>query len=205
MGDPRGSNGPGTIRHPLRRFFQARASHSAASSVFSGCQCFLCGLEKPLGGNIPCPGSFCQDFQRSAARFQSALPKVFSQLTIPALPGMKMTLQTSPADFHNIKRPRIIFRRIVCAQNIKGPDVLLKAVRLLVPKSMHARSSSSVTEGGKANVSFAADGDAIRACPESSGFVPAEAAIGQSGSGTIRSSHAFCHAITGRGLTASSD
>ena len=44
-----------------------------------------------------------------------------------------MTSQASTVNFTTIKRPRIIFVGSL-AQMYKGPDVLLKAVRFLMPE-----------------------------------------------------------------------
>lgn len=130
VGDPEDALGPGTIRHPLRRVFQARSSYMLRLQCSRAVGVAYVTRET-LQRKYPCPAHSVGISDVAQLDFSST-SKVFTT-NYSSASWNEDDFASEYRQFHDIKRPRIIFVGSL-AQMYKGPDVLLKAVRLLVPE-----------------------------------------------------------------------
>jgi glycosyltransferase involved in cell wall biosynthesis len=130
VGDPEEALGPGTIRHPLRRVFQARASHMLRRQCSRAVGVAYVTRET-LQRKYPCPAHSVGISDVAQLDFSST-SKVFTT-NYSSISWNEDDFAREYRHFHDDKRPRIIFVGSL-AQMYKGPDVLLKAVKLLVPE-----------------------------------------------------------------------
>jgi len=130
VGDPQEAMGPGTIRHPLRRILQARASrmlrHQCSRAVGVAYV-----TRETLQRRYPCPANSVGISDIAQLDFSST-SKVFTT-NYSSFSWNEDDFATDYRQFHDDTRPRIVFVGSL-AQMYKGPDVLLKAVRLLIPE-----------------------------------------------------------------------
>jgi len=130
VGDPEEAMGPGTIRHPLRRMFQARASYVLRRQCSQAVGVAYVTRET-LQRKYPCPAHSVGISDVAQLDFSSS-SKVFTT-NYSSASWNEDDFASEYRQFHDVKRPRIIFVGSL-AQMYKGPDVLLKAVKLLVPE-----------------------------------------------------------------------
>jgi glycosyltransferase involved in cell wall biosynthesis len=127
VGDPYEALGPGTVRHPLRKFFQIRASRLLRRECSRAVGVAYVTRET-LQRKYPCPAHSVGISDVAQLDF-SITPKVFTT-SYSSLTCKAADFATQSRHFDRRQRPRIIFIGSL-AQMYKGPDVLLKAVRAL--------------------------------------------------------------------------
>jgi len=129
VGDPHEAMGPHTIRHPLRPLFRTLAARSlrrqcaravAVAYVTRDC------LQK----RYPCPAHSVGVSDVSALDFRSN-PKVFTT-SYSSLSCEDTQFVDRARFYHDRERPRILFVGSL-AQMYKGADILIKAVKHLLP------------------------------------------------------------------------
>jgi len=130
VGDPEEAMAPGTIRHPLRAVFQARASRMLRRQCSRAIGVAYVTRET-LQRKYPCPAHSVGISDVAHLDFSST-SKVFTT-NYSSISWNEDDFAREYRQFHDDKRPRIIFVGSL-AQMYKGPDVLLKAVKLLIPQ-----------------------------------------------------------------------
>jgi glycosyltransferase involved in cell wall biosynthesis len=130
VGDPQEAMGPGTIHHPFRRFFQARASRMLRRQCSQAVGVAYVTRET-LQRKYPCPAHSVGISDVAQLDFTST-SKVFTT-NYSSISWNEDDFAREYRQFHDDKRPRIIFVGSL-AQMYKGPDVLLKAVKFLMPE-----------------------------------------------------------------------
>jgi glycosyltransferase involved in cell wall biosynthesis len=129
VGDPQEALGPGTVRHPLRRFFQMRASRLLRREC-SLAVAVAYVTRETLQKRYPCPAHSVGISDVVRLDFSSAA-KVFTT-NYSSISWEEDDFAREYRHFRDQGRTKIVFVGSL-AQMYKGPDVLLKAVKLLVP------------------------------------------------------------------------
>ena len=128
VGDPHEAMGPGTIRHPLRPLFRARAARFLRAQC-SRAVAVAYVTRETLQRRYPCPAHTVGisdvgqlDFTRSPKVFTTNYSSVYCD---------DADFVGQARQFQGREQPRILFVGSL-AQMYKGLDVLLKAVKLLL-------------------------------------------------------------------------
>jgi glycosyltransferase involved in cell wall biosynthesis len=128
VGDPYEAMGPGTIRHPLRPLFRARAARSLRAQC-SRAVAVAYVTRESLQRRYPCPAHSVGisdvgqlDFTHTSKVFTTNYSSVYCD---------DADFVGQARQFQSREQPRILFVGSL-AQMYKGPDVLLRAVKLLL-------------------------------------------------------------------------
>jgi len=128
VGDPQEAMGPGSIRHPLRPLFRARAARSLRAQCSRAAAVAYVTREK-LQKTYPCPAHTVGISDVSQLDF-THMPKVFAtSYSSIACADADFVLQARQFEGGG-QPPKILFVGSM-AQMYKGPDVLLRAVERL--------------------------------------------------------------------------
>jgi glycosyltransferase involved in cell wall biosynthesis len=127
VGDPQEALGPGTVRHPLRKFFQIRAS-SLLRRECSQAVGVAYVTRETLQKKYPCPAHSVGISDVAQLDFSST-PKVFTT-SYSSISWDEDDFARESRHFDRRRCPRILFVGSL-AQMYKGPDILLKALHLL--------------------------------------------------------------------------
>ena len=127
VGDPKEAMGPGTINHPLRRFFRMRATHMLRRECSRAIGVAYVTRET-LQERYPCPAHSVGISDITRLDFSNC-PKVFTT-SYSSLTCQKDDFATESRHFDRCQHLRVIFVGSL-AQMYKGPDVLLRALQLL--------------------------------------------------------------------------
>jgi glycosyltransferase involved in cell wall biosynthesis len=128
VGDPHEAMGPGTIRHPLRPLFRARAARSLRLQC-SRAVAVAYVTRESLQRKYPCPAHSVGISDVGQLHFTHT-PKVFTT-NYSSVYCDDTDFVGQARQFQSREQPRILFVGSL-AQRYKGLDVLLKAVKLLV-------------------------------------------------------------------------
>ncbi len=129
VGDPHEAMGPGAIRHPLRPLFRAWATRSLRKQCSRAVAVAYVTREK-LQRRYPCPAHSVGISDVANLDFMAS-PKVFTT-NYSSIACDDADFVDHARNFQDRERPRILFVGSF-AQMYKGPDVLIGAVKRLVP------------------------------------------------------------------------
>jgi glycosyltransferase involved in cell wall biosynthesis len=129
VGDPYEALGPHTIRHPLRPLFRILAAHSLGRQCAQAVAVAYVTRER-LQRRYPCPAHSVGVSDVSSLDFRPS-PKVFAT-SYSSVSCENTTFVDQPRGYHDRERPRILFVGSF-AQMYKGADILIKAVKVLLP------------------------------------------------------------------------
>jgi glycosyltransferase involved in cell wall biosynthesis len=129
VGDPHEAMGPGALRHPLRPLFRAVATRSMKKQCARAVAVAYVTREK-LQRRYPCPAHSVGISDVGNLDFM-VRPKVFTT-NYSSIACDADDFVDHARNFQDRERPRILFVGSF-AQMYKGPDVLIAAVRQLVP------------------------------------------------------------------------
>lgn len=129
VGDPHEAMGPGAIRHPLRPIFRAWVTRSLKKQCSHAVAVAYVTRER-LQRRYPCPAHSVGISDVGNLDFMSS-PKVFTT-SYSSIACNAEDFVDHARNFQGRERPRILFVGTF-AQMYKGPDVLIKAVKRLVP------------------------------------------------------------------------
>lgn len=134
VGDPHEAMGPGTIRHPLRRLFRAWATRSLKRQC-SRAVAVAYVTRETLQRRYPCPALSVGISDVGQLDYTTS-PKVFTT-NYSSISWDDTDFATEARHFGDRERPKILFVGSF-AQMYKGPDILIKAVKRLVPQIIPA-------------------------------------------------------------------
>jgi glycosyltransferase involved in cell wall biosynthesis len=127
--DPNDAMGPGAFRHPLRPFFRIFATKSLKTHCSRAVGVAYVTRER-LQRSYPCPAHSVGISDVAQLDFTKT-PKVFTT-SYSSITSENTEFIDHPRNFAMADCPRILFIGSL-AQLYKGPDVLLKAIRMLRP------------------------------------------------------------------------
>ena len=130
VGDPYEAMGPGAIRHPLRPLFRAWATRSLKRQC-SRAVAVAYVTREALQRRYPCP-AHSVDISDVGQLDLKTPPKVFTT-SYSSISCDDTDFVTEARHFGDRQSPRILFVGSF-AQMYKGPDVLIKAIKHLVPE-----------------------------------------------------------------------
>jgi glycosyltransferase involved in cell wall biosynthesis len=129
VGDPHEAMGPRTIRHPLRPLFRTLAAHSLRRQCARAVAVAYVTRER-LQKKYPCPAHSVGVSDVGPLDFRSN-PKVFTT-SYSSVSCEDTQFVDRARFFHDRERPRILFVGSL-AQMYKGADILIRAVKHLLP------------------------------------------------------------------------
>jgi glycosyltransferase involved in cell wall biosynthesis len=129
VGDPYEAMGPHTIRHPLRPLFRTLAARSLRRQC-AGAVAVAYVTRERLQQRYPCPAHSVGVSDVGPLDFRSN-PKVFAT-SYSSVSCEDVQFVERARCFHDRERPRILFVGSL-AQMYKGADILIKAVKHLLP------------------------------------------------------------------------
>jgi glycosyltransferase involved in cell wall biosynthesis len=129
VGDPREAMGPHTIRHPLRPLFRTLAARSLRRQCARAVAVAYVTRDR-LQKRYPCPAHSVGVSDVGPLDFRSN-PKVFTT-SYSSVSCEDAQFVDRARCFHDRERPRILFVGSL-AQMYKGADVLIRAVKHLLP------------------------------------------------------------------------
>jgi glycosyltransferase involved in cell wall biosynthesis len=130
VGDPYEAMGPGAIRHPLRPLFRAWATRSLKRQC-SRAVAVAYVTREALQRRYPCPAHSVSISDVGQLDFM-AQPKVFTT-SYSSVSCDDTDFVSEARHFGSRQRPRILFVGSF-AQMYKGPDVLIRAIKRLIPE-----------------------------------------------------------------------
>jgi glycosyltransferase involved in cell wall biosynthesis len=130
VGDPHEAMGPGAIRHPLRPLFQAWATRSLKRQCARAVAVAYVTRDT-LQRRYPCPAHSVGISDVDQLDFRE-YPKAFTT-SYSSISWDDSDFATQARQFGKRKCPKLLFVGSF-AQMYKGPDVLIKAVKQLVPE-----------------------------------------------------------------------
>lgn len=129
VGDPHEAMGPHTIRHPLRPLFRTLAARSLRRQC-AGAVAVAYVTRDRLQERYPCPAHSVGVSDVGPLDFRSS-PKVFAT-SYSSVSCEDTQFVDRARCYHDRERPRILFVGSL-AQMYKGADILIKAVKHLLP------------------------------------------------------------------------